>query len=260
MYKNLIVDRKVRIGIIRINRPDIKNAINKETMIELRKAMREFRNNDKIRVIIITGIKDSFSAGMDLKSVHGLEKSEVEWISALGRLVLLEIKTGIEFDVDPVDYFKEVIIDNKIEWKIGENWKPIVAAIDGFALGGGLELACACDFRFASKKSILGYPEVDLRIFPAWGGTQYTPLIIGLAKAKHLIFSCDKISAKEAKDLGLIHEVYDEDLWEKSIEFAKSLSRKDLKILRMVKSMVEQSTGEKLIKGLAMEYEYSKVW
>jgi enoyl-CoA hydratase/carnithine racemase len=260
MYKNLITDRKVRIGIIKINRPYIKNAINKETMLEIRKAVREFRNNDKIKVILITGVKGSFSAGMDLKSVHGLEKSEVEWISALGRLVLLEIKTGIEFDMDPVDYFKGVLLDNKIQWKIGENWKPLVAAIDGYALGGGLELALACDFRFASENSILGYPEVDLRIFPAWGGTQYTPLIIGPAKAKHLIISCDKISAQEAKDLGLIHDVFKTDLMEKSLEFAKGLSRKDQKILRMVKSMVEQSTGEKLIKGLAMEHEYSTNW
>ncbi|MHA1271731.1 MAG: enoyl-CoA hydratase/isomerase family protein [Candidatus Helarchaeota archaeon] len=261
MYKNLILEKFGRIGVIRINRPYIKNAINENTLLELRDSIREFRNNDKIKALMITGVENSFSAGMDLKSVHGLPPSKVRWIASLGRLVLLEINTGVEFETDPVKFFNDILEKKGFQYKIGKNWKPIIAAINGYALGGGLELACSCDFRFVCTSAILGYPEIDLRIFPSWGGTQFTTKIIGTSKSQQLIFTCEKISAYKAKELGLVNDVFNDDiLFEKSLEFTKKISRKDISLLRDVKFMIEQSFGDKLIKGLSLEYASTTHW
>ncbi|MBD3227319.1 MAG: hypothetical protein GF329_03950 [Candidatus Lokiarchaeota archaeon] len=265
MFENLRLERDARVGIIILDRSEVKNAINEDTMLEIREAIRKFRSDKKIRILMITGAEQSgsFSAGMDLKSVYGLDRSKICWITALGRLLLLEINTGIEFETDPVEYFEGILNNRKINWDLGENWKPIIAAINGYALGGGLELACACDFRFASDyaKVLLGYPEIDLRIFPAWGGTQFTTKILGEPQSKNLIFTGQKITAKKAKEIGLINEIYEKQQFlEKCIEFAKNLSRKDLNVLRNTKKLIEQSFGDKLIKGMALEYKYTKNW
>ncbi|MHA1309776.1 MAG: enoyl-CoA hydratase/isomerase family protein [Candidatus Helarchaeota archaeon] len=258
---NLLLEEKGRIGIIKINRPKVKNALNKESLLELRNAIRAYRKNKKIRAILITGIDNSFSAGMDLKSVQGLTSEKVQWVASLGRLVLLEINNGIEYEIDPVEFFEQVLKGHEIKYEIGENWKPIIAAINGYALGGGLELACACDFRFASKNATLGYPEIDLRIFPSWGGTQFTTKILGIPKSEYLIFTCERIDSNKAREIGLINDVFnDADLFNKSFEFARKLTKKDLNILKNVKILIEQSFGNNLIKGLALEYKFTKNW
>ncbi|MHA1383949.1 MAG: enoyl-CoA hydratase/isomerase family protein [Candidatus Helarchaeota archaeon] len=254
IFQNIKLEIKNRIGFIIIDRPKVLNAINEQTLLELRKAFRELRNNEKIRVIIITGTGRSFSAGFDLKSGVGVSNSKLRWTSSLGRLVLLEIKTGVEFDIDPVKYFDGILQGGEVNWKIGEKWKPVIAQINGYALGGGLEISCACDFRFASESAILGFPEVDLGIFPAWGGTQLSTLILGTPKAKHLMYTCEKITSKKAKKIGLVDDVFsNDDLSDKTLKFAKSIAKKDPKILKKVKILTEQIFGEKLIKGLALE-------
>ncbi|MHA1233187.1 MAG: enoyl-CoA hydratase/isomerase family protein, partial [Candidatus Helarchaeota archaeon] len=233
MAQNLTLEKKGKLGIIIINRPEVKNAINEQTLLELRSAIREFRNNKRIRAIMITGIKDSFSAGMDLKSVQGLSTEKVNWITALGRTVLFEIFSGMKIEVDPIDFFEdsENVHINKLE--IGHNWKPVIAAINGYALGGGLELACACDFRVASRRAILGFPEVNLGIFPAWGGTQLSTKLLGMPISKYLIFTGSRITADHAFNIGLLHEIYEEEeFFDKSIEFGKRISSKNIDLLR----------------------------
>lgn len=203
----------------------------------------------------------SFSTGVDLKSIPGIPFSKRIWIAALARLVLLEIKTGIEFEVDPIEYFEDILKGGRIEWKIDENWKPVIAQINGYALGGGLELACACDFRYAGESAIIGFPEVDLRIFPAWGGTQFSYEILGVSRAKYLMYTCEKITAEKGMEIGLIDKVFkDDELAKETLKFAQSLSKKDPQALKDVKTLTEQSHGEQLIKGLALEHEKASNW
>jgi len=250
----LIIEKERKVGFIIINRPKVLNAINEETLFELRTALRELRNDDKIRAIIITGKGRSFSAGFDLKSGSGVPNSKLIWTSSLGRLVILEIITGIEYNTDPVEFFDRILKNEEISFEIGKKWKPIIAQINGFALGGGLELVCASDFKIAGESAILGFPEVDLGIFPAWGGTQLSTLILGVPQAKYLMHTCKKITANEAKKMGLINEVFkDGELSSETLKFAKKLAKKDLNVLRKVKILTDSFFDNLLMKGLALE-------
>ena len=169
------------IAIIKINRPDVLNALNKEVIAELYRAIDIVALNDSIKVVIITGTGvRSFCAGADIRYVVNINPIEAERYANLIHTLL-----------------------NKIE----NLEKPIIAAINGYALGGGCELALACDIRIASSNAKIGQTEVTIGIPPGWGGTQRLLRIVGPAKAKELIFTGKMITAKEAEGIGLVNKV-----------------------------------------------------
>ena len=178
-YKYLLIQIEEQIATITINRPQKNNAMNPESWAELDKAIKELNSNDDVRVIVITGAGEkAFVAGADIQWIH---------------------------DRKPLDIYGLAVQD--VLLSVYRSYKPTIAAINGYALGGGCELALACDIRIASTKAQMGQPEVQIGILPAGGGTQYLPKIVGLAKAKELIFTGDRIDANEAKELGLVNHV-----------------------------------------------------
>ena len=169
------------IAIIKINRPDVLNALNKEVIAELYRAIDIVGLDDSIKVVIITGTGvRSFCAGADIRYVVNINPIEAERYATLIHTLL-----------------------NKIE----NLEKPVIAAINGYALGGGCELALACDIRIASSNAKIGQTEVTIGIPPGWGGTQRLLRIVGPAKAKELIFTGKMITAKEAEGIGLVNKV-----------------------------------------------------
>ena len=182
MVKHIVLESQINdLAIIKINRPEVLNALDKEVAAELYTALDIANADDKIKVIIITGAGDrSFCAGGDIRYVANIDPIEAERYATLIHNLL-----------------------NKIE-----NFeKPVIAAINGYALGGGCQLALACDIRIASSNARIGQTEVTIGVPPGWGGTQRLSRIVGPAKAKELIYSGKMITAEEAEQIGLINKV-----------------------------------------------------
>jgi enoyl-CoA hydratase len=184
-YKNLIVEVNDGIGTVKINRPKALNALNSETLLEITDAAKRLDTDSSVRVVIITGEGDkAFIAGADIVEMKDLTALE-----------------GMAFSQRGHDAF--AILENMK--------KPVIAAVNGYALGGGFEVALACDIIYASEKAKVGFPETTLGIFPGFGGTQRAAKLVGLAKAKELIFTGRTISAQEAYDMGFINKVVPHD-------------------------------------------------
>lgn len=200
-YQNLLLETAGPVAILTINRPSALNALNIQTLQELSAAMGELENQAEIRVIILTGSGEkSFVAGADIKEFADFKTPEAKAMAANGQ--------------------REVF--NKIE----NLRKPVIAAVNGFALGGGLELAMACHIRYASSNAKLGLPEVTLGLIPGYGGTQRLPKLVGKGLANELIFSAKMISAERAREIGLVNEVFAlEDLMNKTRELAETIAR-----------------------------------
>ncbi|MEE9151067.1 MAG: enoyl-CoA hydratase-related protein [Thermoplasmata archaeon] len=228
--KNVMVEKDNNIGIITVNRPQALNALNSETLSDLGTAFKALGDDAEVDVIIITGSGEkAFVAGADIKEMKDLSPMEARKFMHFGQSV---------FNV----------IDNLP--------KPTIAAVNGYALGGGCELALACDMILASEKAKFGLPEVTLGIHPGFGGTQRLPRLVGAAKAKELIFTGEMIDANEALRIGLVNKVVPP---EKLIEEAKTLAQKILKngqiAIRLVKSAINAGLNVPLEKGLAYEAE-----
>jgi enoyl-CoA hydratase len=184
-YKNLLIEVADGIGIVKINRPKALNALNSETLVELKAVGQELAADPAVRVIIITGEGDkAFIAGADIL--------EMKDLTAFG---------GMEFSQRGHEAF--AVFENMR--------KPVIASVNGYALGGGFEVALMCDIIYASEKAKVGFPETTLGIFPGFGGTQRAAKLAGLAKAKELIFSGRTMSAQEAYEMGLINKVVPHD-------------------------------------------------
>jgi len=185
MYKTLLVEIDNGICIIRVNRPDKLNALNKEVFNDLDTVIDDVYKNPEIRSVVITGAgTKAFVAGADISEFLELDTSEATELSARGHKV---------FD------------------KIENSPKPIVAAVNGFALGGGCELALACHFIYASENAKFGQPEVNLGLIPGYGGTQRLTQLVGRNLAMELLMSGNMISAKEAMDIGVVNKVFSAD-------------------------------------------------
>ncbi len=200
-YENILLNREDKISIITINRPESLNALNAQTIKELSNAIDELNNDTTCRAVIITGSGEkSFVAGADIKEFTDLGQKEAEELARNGHNSLF----------------------NKIE----NMNKPVIAAVNGFALGGGLELAMACHIRYASENAKLGLPEVTLGLIPGYGGTQRLPKLVGKGIANEMIFSAKMITAQKAKEIGLVNEVYSiEELLTKTKELASLIAR-----------------------------------
>ena len=225
-FRNILLDKDTGIGTITINRPEVRNALNKETWQDIETAIRELRDADEVKVVVITGAGDqAFVAGADIK---GLQKRTM--------LETLE--------------WNAIEICNEIE----NLNKPVIAAINGFALGGGCELAMACDIRVASEHAKLGQPELGLGIIPGAGGTQRLARLVGKGRAKELIFTGDIIDAKEAERIGLVNRVVPhETLMDVVRDMAKKMMRKGPLALRLAKASINLGTEMDLASGLAYE-------
>jgi len=201
MYKTLLTEIENGIFIITINRPDKLNALNKDVFNDLDKVTDEIYQNREIKSAIITGAgSKAFVAGADISEFLTLNASQAAQLSTRGHRV---------FD------------------KIEDSPKPIVAAVNGFALGGGCELALACHFIYASENAKFGQPEVNLGLIPGYGGTQRLTQLVGRNRALELLMSGNMISAKEAMDCGLVNKVFPaEELLPKTKEILSLIQTK----------------------------------
>lgn len=220
------VKREQGLGIVTINRPDVRNALNKSAWNALREAFSSLGDDPQVRVIIVTGAgAKAFVAGADLNAL--LERDAVETFRAENQRI--------------VDQIAEID-------------KPTIAAINGFALGGGLELATACDIRICSETASFGQTEINVGILPGAGGTQRLARLIGMGKAKELIFTGKIISALEAERIGLVNMVVKpENLMETSINMAKAIAEKSPITLRVAKFVINNGVDQDMRTAQALE-------
>ena len=228
-YETIIVEKRDHVARITFNRPQRLNAINSTLGLEMKEALEEIAADDDIRVLVVTGnprirekegqqeIKHCFSAGWDLS-----ETSPVEPV--------VEMLAAYE--------------------------KPVIAMVNGFALGGGCEIALACDFIFASDNSELGLPEVNRGLLPGWGGTQRLPRRIGVAPAKRMILSGETLNGTEAKNIGLVDEVVNKESLDRVVtDFAATLAGKPPLGLKKIKEAINKGIEVDIKSGLALEQE-----
>ena len=223
----LKVEREEEIVQITINRQDKLNAMNLDVMNEFISLL-DGLEKDSSKVIIITGDgPKAFSAGADIEYMSSIGPTEAEKYALRGHEVLNKIE--------------------KLE-------KPVIAAVNGYALGGGCELALACDIRFASPNAQLGQPEVTLGICPGWGGTQRLLRVVGPSRAKDMIFSGRKITAEEAFSMGLINKIIpSENLLSETRTYAKTISKNSNFAIGVSKMLVNRGTDANLDTGLKLE-------
>jgi len=200
-YNNILLSIEEGIALVTINRPQNLNALNKDTIAELNSALNSLESNSSVRVVVLTGSGEkAFVAGADIKEFAQFSTEQGKQLSAKGHELLFD--------------------------KVANFSKPVIAAINGFALGGGLELAMACHIRIASENARMGLPEVGLGVIPGYGGTQRLPQLIGKSKAMEMILTAEMIDAKIALHYGLVnHVVPSSDLLSKANEIAKKIMK-----------------------------------
>ena len=225
---NIIVEQENGIATVTINRPESLNALNKETLEELLACFKDLSLNDQIKAIILTGSGEkAFVAGADISFMQNLTAHQSRKFGQLGHLVMHTIENTPQ---------------------------PVIAAINGFALGGGCELALACDMRFASDNAKFGQPEVNLGVVPGFGGTQRLPRLIGKGLANELLFTGNIIDSVEALRIGLINRVYSqEELQTACMQIAKTMAKKGPVAVRLCKEAVNNGVEMDLTRGCAYE-------
>jgi len=228
MYDNVLLDIQERIATLTINRPKALNALNIETLLDIKAAVEQVRNNDEVDVLIITGAGDkAFVAGADITAMVNMTAMEGRAFGRLGGEVTNLIETIS---------------------------KPIIASIDGFCLGGGCELAMACDFRICSDKSKFGQPEVGLGVTPGFGGTQRLPRLIGTSMAKQLLFTGEVISAQEALRIGLVNQVvFGDRLKTEVLKIAQMIVSRGQLAVRLCKDAVNNGMQVDITRAMSIE-------
>jgi enoyl-CoA hydratase len=207
-------DRDGAVAVVTIDRQDALNALDVATLTELRDRLREVGGDDGVRAVVLTGAGEkAFAAGADIKYMSGLDAEQAKAWGALGHEATAALETMP---------------------------KPAIAAINGFALGGGCELALACDLRYVSARAKLGQPEINLAIVPGWGGTQRLARVCGVGVAKELIYTGRTVDAEEALRIGLVNEIADPVL-ERALEVAHSLAEKSAGALALAKRLVNMA-------------------
>lgn len=226
-YKNIIIEKKNGMGTIRINRPQARNALNIETLEELITAVQELENDPIIQVAIITGTETAFIAGADIKQMQGMNTLQAKEFGDRGHRLMQNIE---------------------------HSRLPYIAAVNGYALGGGCELMMACDIILASTNAKIGQPEINLGIHPGFGGTQRLPRLIGNIKAKELLLTGEAIDAQEAYRIGLINKTVEpEKLMEETEKLAQKIMTKSSIQTRFIKELVNKGTNVDLPSACALE-------
>jgi enoyl-CoA hydratase len=222
------VDREDALAIVTVDRQEALNALDVETLTALRDRLREVAEDEETRAVVLTGAGEkAFVAGADIKYMSGLGVEEAKEWGALGH------ETTRLLETMP---------------------KPTIAAINGFALGGGCELALACDLRYASSRAKLGQPEINLGIIPGWGGTQRLPRAVGLGPAKEVLFTGRNVDADEALRIGLVDGLHDPVL-EKARQVAELLATKSPVALRVLKRLANRALGGDHAENLTAEVD-----
>jgi len=229
-YANLLLTVEENIATITFNRPKALNAMNSDTMLELRDAVTACKNDADVKVLILTGAGEkAFVAGADISQMQNLRPAEALSFMELGNETLRMIETMP---------------------------KPAIAAVNGFALGGGCEIAMACDVRFASENALFGQPEVSIGLIPGWGGTQRLPRLIGMGRAKEMLMGGAAIDAKKAYEIGLVNKVVPLDqLLVETRKFALKLTTQPGFSLKMVKHAVNFGYDLSLDNAIRLEVE-----
>ena len=226
-YTKLIVDVKDKICTVKINNPEAMNALNSTILSELDAAFTEIAANEEVSVVIITGEGRAFVAGADISQMSKMNATEGKAFGVQGSAVFRKIEN----------------LD-----------KPVIAAINGFALGGGCELAMACDIRIASNKAKIGQPETGLGITPGFSGTQRLPRIVGLGKAKEIIYTAKPITADEAYRIGLVNSVVEpEALMDAAYAMAKQIAKNAPKALKYSKEAINKGMQTDIDSAISLE-------
>ena len=229
MYETINYEVKNNIGYITISRPKALNAINNQVLDELYDVCTKIEKDDDVRVVILTGEGKAFVAGADIAEMNSLDSIGGRNMIAKGHRVMNYIES--------------------IE-------KPFIAAINGFALGGGCELSMACDFRIASEKAKFGQPEVGLGITPGAGGTQRLPRLVGIAKAKELLYTARVIGAEEALSIGLVNKVVPHDeLMNEAMAMAQMICGNGQIAVQEVKKCINYGMQTDIATGVSYEQQ-----
>jgi enoyl-CoA hydratase len=228
--KNVLYEKSEGIATITLNRPEAMNAFSTELINEVISCLEDAGKDDTIRVVILTGAGEkAFSAGADIKAMMGMNALKAREISTNGYRICKAIE--------------------RLE-------KPVIAAINGFALGGGCEVSMACDFRIASGKARFGQTEINIGLIPGWGGTQRLTRLVGKAKAKELVFMGKIIDAKTAEQIGLVNMVVPaEQLMTAARQFAQELATKAPVALKVAKTVIDNGFETDLETALMLERE-----
>ena len=225
--KTVILEDKDNYSILSINRPDQFNALNEEVLDDLEVHLDTIKNNSKCRAVILTGVGNAFIAGADIKAMGKMDESQALAFSKKGQSMTRIIE---EFHI------------------------PFIAAVNGFALGGGCEFAISCHIRYSSISSIFGQPEVNLGLIAGFGGTQRLPSLIGKGRAMEMLLSGEKITAQEALSMGLVNKIFNpEDLMHASEKLAKIISRNAPLSVQATMKLVNESFNLDIKAGLDKE-------
>lgn len=228
-YETIILEKKERIATITLNRPPM-NPLNRKMYEEIGQVAEELSADPEVKVVIITGAGEkAFAAGLDVKEVEGKTVTDMKDFQAFSRDASAQV-AAIE--------------------------KPVIAALSGLALGGGLELALCCDLRIAAEGTRFGQPEVTLGIIPGGGGTQRLPRLIGAARAKELFFTGAMIDAQTALEMGLVNKIVPADkLMEEAVALATTIATMPAVALKMIKQAVDHGINMDLNSALIYEGE-----
>ncbi len=227
--KNLLVTIEDGIAMVKFNRPQVLNALNTDTVLELERTIDELAQNANVRVIILTGEGKAFVAGADISEMSKFSSLEARTFAQNGHRALGKLE-----DID----------------------RPVIAAINGFALGGGCEIALACDIRILAENAKIGQPEVNLGIIPGFGGTQRLARLCGASIAKELIYTGDMIDAQEALRIGLANKVVSADkLIDAAKDMAKKIMNKGPIAIRMTKTIINRGLDSNLETAKELEIE-----
>ncbi|MDY6851780.1 MAG: enoyl-CoA hydratase-related protein [Thermodesulfobacteriota bacterium] len=229
-YSYMLFEIKDDIALVTFNRPDALNALSSDLIKEFSDILDKIRVDENISAVVLTGAGDkAFVAGADIKAMQNHNPLEARNFSALGQKAVL---------------------------KLEELPQPVIAAINGFALGGGCEIAMGCDFIYASEKARFSQPEINLGIIPGFGGTQRLSRLVGKSRAKELCLTGEMIGAQEALAIGLINKVFAPDkLMEEAMKTAQVIASKSRVAVRAVKRLVDRGVQVELRTGLALETE-----
>ncbi len=226
-YEYFLLDIQDRIALVKINRPEALNALSSKVLCEFESLIDRLASSREVDVLVLTGEGRAFVAGADIAEMRGLSAAEGRSFGLLGARVFRKLE----------------LLD-----------MPVIAAVNGFALGGGLELALACDIRLASDKAKFGQPEVTLGITPGFSGTQRLSRLIGPARAKELIFTGDMIKAEDALAIGLVSRVLPaEELLPAALELARKIAKNARRAVAYAKTAINRGYETDLETGIAIE-------
>jgi len=229
-FKLIIYEKSEGVATITLNRPEALNAFNKEVVAEILLALEDVKNDENARVVVLTGAGEkAFSAGADIKAMIGMNALKARELSLMGEKLCAALES--------------------LE-------KPVIAAINGYAFGGGMEVSMACDIRIASENALMGQTEINIGLIPGWGGTQRLTRLVGVGKTKELVFTGRRIDAKTAEQLGIVNMLVPSEKFKEAVrQFALDLASKAPVALKVAKALISKGADIGLESALALERE-----